>query len=304
MNDRSRIEELAALVAAGAATDDERAELESLVAADPAAAAELAAFEEAAAALALALEPVAPPPGALDGIKKKLAGRTGTIAGPAPAPETPKASTTPEYAGRPEEGAEVIDLASRRKQRIWAGLTVVSLAAAAAFLFLWLRERSALEADLAAKDAEIREIVEDAQEQIDELGRKLEAAGREAQTLRARFEPLAGSKKLSLSRLSNDKEGGVAHVIADESGKKWLVIAAELPAIGADQDYQLWFVPESGKPISAGLLRPGPDGVLAATPELPADLAAAGTPVRPAISLEPRGGSPQPTAVKMIGDPI
>lgn len=303
MSDRARTEELAALVAAGGASDAERSELESIIAADPAAAAELAAYQECAAALALVLEPVAPPAAALAGIKKKLAGRSGTIAGPAPAPA---ASTAPEYAGRRDQsarGGEVIDLASRRKPRIWAAVTALSLAAAAALLVLWLRDRAALKEDLAAKDAEIDRVLEDAQREIDELGRRLEAAGREAQTLRARFEPLAGSTQLSLTRLSSD-DGGVAHVLADKSGKTWLVIAVELPEIEADQDYQLWFVPESGKPISAGLLRPGPDGVLAATPELPPELAGSDAPIRPAISLEPRGGSPQPTAVKMIGNPI
>lgn len=306
MNDRSRIEELAAMVAAGAATDDERAELDAIIAQDPSAAAELAELEEAAAAMALALEPVAPPADALSQIVGKLSRKSGTIAGPAPAPSQAGpadsgADLESDVKAPEPEGAEIISLASRRKQRAFATVAAVSLAAAAAFLFLWLRDRGKLERDLAAKDAEIQRVVDDAQEQLDDLGEKLEAAGREAKTLRARLAPLSGAE-LSLSRLANDKEGGVAHVIADKTGHRWLVIAAELPEINPDQDYQLWFVPEGGKPISAGLLRPGPDGVVAATPDVPTDLDA--TKVRPAISLEPRGGSPQPTKVKMIGSPI
>jgi anti-sigma-K factor RskA len=305
VTDRTRIEELAAMVAAGAATDEERAELDHIVAADPSAAAELAELEEAAAALALALEPVEPPANALDQIRAKVSTRKATIAGPPPAPvqgdPAPKASTTPEYAAK-DAGAEVIDLASRRKQRGLVAVAFVAIAAAAALLLLWQRDRSRLEEDLATKNDEIRRVVEDAQKEINELGRRLEAAGREAKTLRARLAPLAGTD-LSLTRLANEKEGGVAHVIADRSGRRWLVIAAELPEISDDQDYQLWFVPQGGAPISAGLLRAGPDGVLAATPELPAGLDTS-KPVSPAISLEPRGGSPQPTDVKMIGEPI
>jgi hypothetical protein len=93
--------------------------------------------------------------------------------------------------------------------------------------------------------------------------------------------------------------GGTANVFVDRDHRRWLVLAFELPPI-PDKDYQLWFVPDGGAPISAGLLTPGPDGVLGATPAVPPTLGK----VRPAISLEPRGGSPAPTDVKLVGDPI
>jgi anti-sigma-K factor RskA len=93
--------------------------------------------------------------------------------------------------------------------------------------------------------------------------------------------------------------GGTAKVFIDPDHRRWLVLAFELPPV-PDKDYQLWFVPEGGAPVSAGLLTPGPDGVLGATPAVPTTLGR----VRPAISLEPRGGSSTPTEVKLVGDLI
>ena len=81
-----------------------------------------------------------------------------------------------------------------------------------------------------------------------------------------------------------------------------LWFAFELPAV-PDRDYQLWFVPQDGRPpVSAGILERDADGTLSAAPELPPNLG----PVKAAISLEPVGGSPSPTLdqIKMIGDLI
>jgi anti-sigma-K factor RskA len=286
---RERIEELAALVAAGAATDEERGELAASVARDPAAAAELAAAEEVAAALALSLEPVAPPPGALAAIHARLGGE-------APATRRPEPGSVGGEAG--ETGA--IPIESRRRPRRWMAATAVALAAAAVFAFLWLSERDRARRELAGRDRAIDEIRRAADEEIARTRTALERREREGRELAARFAPLR-TAELQLASFGGDG-GGVAHVLADRNGRRWLVIASELPPIDADHDYQLWFVPDGGAPVSAGLLRPGPDGVLAATPELPAALA--GHKVRPAISLEPRGGSPQPTEVKMVGEPI
>jgi len=93
--------------------------------------------------------------------------------------------------------------------------------------------------------------------------------------------------------------GGTVKVFVDPQQRRWLVLAFELPPV-PDKDYQLWFVPDGGAPISAGLLEPGPDGVLGATPVVPPGVGR----VRPAVSLEPRGGSAAPTDVKLVGEPI
>ena len=77
-------------------------------------------------------------------------------------------------------------------------------------------------------------------------------------------------------------------------------MAFDLPPIPSDKDYQLWFLPETkgAKPVSAGILAPGPGGSQFGSIPIPADLKKING---AAISLEPKGGSPQPTEVKAGG---
>ena len=96
------------------------------------------------------------------------------------------------------------------------------------------------------------------------------------------------------------ERAGKARVLMDPGSRRWLVVAFELPPID-DRDYQLWLVPDGGAPISAGILRRRADGVLEVAGTVPATIT---TSFRPAISLEPRGGSPAPTQIQMVGDPL
>ncbi len=69
-----------------------------------------------------------------------------------------------------------------------------------------------------------------------------------------------------------------------------------LPAPPADKTYQLWLVPMSGDPVSAGVFKPAADGSgsMLVTP-LPPGIAAKAF----AVTLEPAGGRPQPTGPKV-----
>ena len=81
-----------------------------------------------------------------------------------------------------------------------------------------------------------------------------------------------------------------ANVFWDIRANQW-VVSGELPPAPDGKVYQLWFVTSDAK-ISAGLLKPKPDGHIFAELPIPKDLnnlAAA------AITLEPEGGSSQPT---------
>ena len=81
-----------------------------------------------------------------------------------------------------------------------------------------------------------------------------------------------------------------AKVYWDVQGNRW-VVTADLPPPPAGKVYQLWFVTPSAK-ISAGLISPDKTGHGFAVVQFPssaAQLAAA------AITLEPEGGSQQPT---------
>ncbi len=81
-----------------------------------------------------------------------------------------------------------------------------------------------------------------------------------------------------------------AIVYWDTKANQWLV-SAELPSVPEGKVYQLWYVTADAK-ISAGLIKPNPSGHAFVEITLPKDLnnlAAA------AITLEPEGGSTQPT---------
>jgi len=286
---RERLEELAALCAAGAATESEQAEMDALAREDGAAAALLGEYEAGAALLALSLPEVAPPANALAGIVATLdAGRS-------------TAEPTTSKAAPPGAGADIISLAARRRAKFATAVAGVAFAAAAAFALLWFQERGAageLRARAEGAEAQADKIREAANDEIDVLARKLSERDTEIKVMSARFEPLR-SPSITLTSFA-DQKGATAKVFVDPEGRRWLVMAHRLPELGADKDYQLWFVPKDGKPVSGGLLEPGEGGVFTANPTLPADLAD----VKPAISREPKGGSPQPTDVLMMGDLI
>ncbi len=88
--------------------------------------------------------------------------------------------------------------------------------------------------------------------------------------------------------------GGEVRVIVSESRDAAVVVGASLPALDEDQTYQVWHM-EDGKPTSVGLLGRGPgvlyvDGVKGAEAY--------------AVSVEPSGGSPQPTSDPIAATPI
>jgi anti-sigma-K factor RskA len=282
--DRERLEELAALTAAGAATLDESAELDDLIEAHPEALVVKRELDDAAAMLAMDLQPVAPPAGMLERIR-------GQIRNDQTAADTGASST----AG---PGADIISLVERRKNRAVVA-AVASMAAAAAFALLWFQERGNVEdlredmtARLGQRDRETGELER-------ELQAEIVKARQEAEVIAKRYEPIR-SNDVRLATVSNET-GATMKIFIDESRRRWLVFAFELPALPADQDYQLWLLPKEGAPVSAGLLEIGPDGELMANPQFPPGVDAA----KAAISIEPKGGSPQPTGdIPVIGDLI
>jgi hypothetical protein len=260
--DPEELDRIAALAALELATADEE---RALAAAGRPAAARRREYADALAALAMHLPEVEPPPFA------SIAARL---------PATHHAKVLP----------------MRRPARAAWIATGVALAAAAALAFLWQDARR--DAAVARADAEaIR------QRGAVALAATEDQCRRDADTLRARvaaYDARLGalSPRVELTTVRG-AAGGTVKVFVDADRRRWLVLAFELPPV-ADKDYQLWFVPDRGAPISAGLLAPGPDGVLGAVPVVPPGVG----PVRPAVSLEPRGGSPAPTDVKLIGEPI
>jgi anti-sigma-K factor RskA len=77
-------------------------------------------------------------------------------------------------------------------------------------------------------------------------------------------------------------------------GKAFYSDSISTPA-PADKSYQLWLVPADGKPISVGILSPATNGS-----EMFASVPPGTTAKAFAVTVEPAGGSPQPTGPKIL----
>jgi anti-sigma-K factor RskA len=84
-----------------------------------------------------------------------------------------------------------------------------------------------------------------------------------------------------------------AKVVWDTKAQVWKVFILDLPAPPSDKDYQLWYVTKKQK-ISAQVFRPEFSGRKVLTLTLPREALTDGL-AATAVTLEPRGGSPQPT---------
>jgi anti-sigma-K factor RskA len=74
-----------------------------------------------------------------------------------------------------------------------------------------------------------------------------------------------------------------------------VVMAAHLPSITANQTFELWVIPAQGKPIPSGTFRSDADSTAVYVRPGPVSNAAA-----IAVTVEPAGGSPQPTTTPFI----
>lgn len=74
-----------------------------------------------------------------------------------------------------------------------------------------------------------------------------------------------------------------------------VLVAADLPPIAANRTFEMWVIPQTGKPIPAGIFRGEPGGTAVYVHQGAVQGAAA-----VAVSIEPGGGSPQPTTTPFI----
>lgn len=275
--ERERIEELAALAAAGGATGSERAELDAAAAADPEVRALVREYGDAASLMALALDEPAPPARVLESVRQRVRGRT-----PIATPVVDRPGSAP-----------VVPIGSGRRKPSATAIAAVglSLAAAAAFALLWLRARD--------EGADAAALVAGLEAKLDEAERRERLAAGAMVAAQKKLEQLQGSlESVATPHLELKTVKAVApdkpsiKVLVDPKNRRWVVMAFDLPPIPSDKDYQLWFMLEKGDPVSAGLLAPGPGGSQFGTIPIPRDLENI---KGAAISLEPKGGSPAPT---------
>ena len=76
-------------------------------------------------------------------------------------------------------------------------------------------------------------------------------------------------------------------------------IAANLPKIEPGKTFELWTIPAGGKPVPAGTFQSQQDATAVYVKQGPISNASA-----VAVSVEPEGGSPQPTTTPIIVAPL
>ncbi|HEY8144627.1 MAG TPA: anti-sigma factor [Kofleriaceae bacterium] len=287
--ERERIEEMAALAAAGGASGTERAELDALAAADPEVRALAREYGDAAALMALALDEPKPPARVLDAVRQRVRGRTPVMGAP----------VVDRGGGG---GAPVVPIGSRRGRKpspTMVAAVGLSLAAAAAFAILWMKARGAGE-EAAGAVAELAKKLDEAERRERLAAGAMVAAQKKLEQLQGSFESLATPHLQLATAKAETPDAPTIKVLVDPENRRWVVMAFDLPPIPSDKDYQLWFLPETkgAAPVSAGILAPGPGGSQFGTIPIPPDLKNI---KGAAISLEPKGGSPAPTDVKAGG---
>ena len=83
------------------------------------------------------------------------------------------------------------------------------------------------------------------------------------------------------------------------SPKGVVFIAAHLPRLESNRTFQLWLIPAAGNPVSAGIFRSDADS--SAVYVYPGQTSNAAT---VAVTVEPEGGSPQPTTTPFIASKL
>jgi anti-sigma-K factor RskA len=126
----------------------------------------------------------------------------------------------------------------------------------------------------------------------DDLSRERDGLSQELATSRRQVDEIVSSKTRVIAMVGEEVPQANAKVIWDTKAQQWAIYIFDLPAPPSDKDYQLWYVTAKEK-ISAWVFSTDDQGraflKLTLPPEALAGLAAT------AVTLEPKGGSPQPT---------
>jgi hypothetical protein len=242
--------------------------------------AELREFERVAADLGIGAGAMQPPDYLADLLMARIEHET-VVARPDPRPEPPaKATAAPE-----PSLVRAVPAAAPRAGRTFAAWTLAAALAVAAIaaLYGWREARRS----------------------VDDLGKKLAAAQEDNGRLRAEGEsekarlrglaPIAdfmASPGTRIIRLAGQAPAPTASgvIIWDTAQHRWLIDAI-LPPAAQGKVYELWFVTATAK-IRAGLLRTDGSGRIVATIDVSQD---AGQLTAAGVTLEPEGGSAQPT---------
>jgi anti-sigma-K factor RskA len=133
-----------------------------------------------------------------------------------------------------------------------------------------------------------------------DLANKLDALAKERDSLLSeladrgrQFDEIVSSQTKVIAMVGEETPQANAKLVWDTKAQRWDIYIYDLPAPPSDKDYQLWYVTKNSSKISAAVFRTDSAGRTILKLTLPPD-ALAGL-AATAVTLEPRGGSPQPT---------
>lgn len=251
---------------------------------------ELKEFEGVADVLGLAVEPVAPPTYVRDLLAVRIQREHS---------EKPAAVASvirfPEQTTTGHQTPKVVRSSLDRTLLPWA----VAAALLVAFVYgvtSWQTARRALQAEM---DHE-RDSSAAAANRYAELKEQLSKQSAQSAEL-AQINSVLGSPSSRIIQLTGQAPApnSTATIYWDVQGNRW-VVTADLSPPPEGKAYQLWFVTAQAK-ISAGLIRSDKSGHGFTALQVPADIGALAA---AAITLEPEGGSAQPTLpIYLLGKP-
>jgi len=202
------------------------------------------------------------------------------------------AAAVPPRRPRPLLRAELLaSLGPARRATTSSAAAGWAFAAAAAILFVMV----------ALDDARLRRQREELRAQNSELALRVEASRSELarRDLRARVIESEDVRMLFL-RGQKPQPNARGKVFWSEAAKRGILIAGHLQPLPPDRQYQLWVFVD-GKPVDAGVFDVDPSGRTLFESK---DLAAVRTAQNFAVTIEPRGGLPQPSGpIVLLGSP-
>jgi len=242
--------------------------------------AELSQFDQVVDILGSAAQPVTPPEYLHDLLKVRIereSGKPRSTSGPLIAfPE--KLGGMKQFLGRVPSGRALVP---------WAVAAALMIAFAYTFIS-WRSDRQSMLAMLEQERAQRYKYNDENTGLKDQINKETELS-----TELAQINAVLSSPQYKVIYLSGQGPApeATARVYWDIRGHRW-VVTANLPPAPQGKIYQLWFVTSAEK-VSAGLIKPDKAGhgfaVLALPPSLPRVQ-------KTAITLEPDGGSQQPTS--------
>ncbi|MBO0858906.1 MAG: anti-sigma factor [Chloracidobacterium sp.] len=126
---------------------------------------------------------------------------------------------------------------------------------------------------------------------LDALAHERDDLSKEMVAWKRQVDDMVSPRTRFIAMVGDETPQANAKVVWDTKAQRWAIYIFDLPAPPSDKDYQLWYVTKNAK-ISAAVFRTDEQGRIVLKLTLPPEadgLAAT------AVTLEPKGGSLQPT---------